>query len=706
MSGINENGAGGVSNDQVRQSAALTASLGAPWAANPNAAAQAAAWQSQYPTAGGALGLGIPADFEPALQAKVLAGEHPDGNILANGQPEMTTAFGPGETEAQFQSSLAADKELMTNWGNYLEAKNTGGFLNEVALMMSLGAITAGAGAVLAPAAGAAATVGEQAVAGAEVGAVSGVASSALTGQNIVKGALVGGALGGLGGAVKGFTPGLSTGIANETGVTPGVAKELVSTGLGAATGSLAGKITGAGAGVGALTGAIGGAVAGSGAKESLAGEIGAPAAGVATGLATSELTGLAGSTLTSPTGKSGSTSTGGTAPGMATGSMGLSPGVAPIVAGVGMAAAASGTSGTDSSFLGDLGAGLSSSLGGQSLGTTIGGMAPYLAVGAIGLEQAKAGQAQDAKASQQQQALAKPAITESNTLLGNYNAGKINPTDQATSSTEIAQGQSIVQSAQGLSTIAQAAFSQYNSGKLNAADQITLDQNTAAQKQQVRQQLASAGITDSTILAGQDQQIENNAIVTKQNMLNNYFNTGNAAYNSWLTSTAQGQATIQKGMEFASNSLQTELTNSMAEANIGIGEVNTAIQTQMTTDANYAAQVSQLMGTLATAYAKSVAGQAGTNGGGGNSNVGSAAGGGLLSAAASKAIAGGGATGNTAGVSDTATIGANDNASLPADIALETSGSTLGDPFSSGDILGGVTNPGYDDLGLDVGGP
>jgi hypothetical protein len=293
------------------------------------------------------------------------------------------------------------------------------------------------------------------------------------------------------------------------------------------------------------------------------------------------------------------------------------------------------------SSLLGDIGSGLLNTLGGSSIGSTIGGMAPYLAVGGIGMAQAAAGEKQDAKYSAQQQALGAPAIKQSNDLLANYNAGKINSTDQKVVDTGIAQGNATIKSATGLSDIAKTAFANYNSGKLNAADQLTLDNNTAAAKQQVAQQLASAGITDSTILSAQYQQIDNNAIQQKQSMLNNYFNTGSAAYNQWLQATTQGQQTIQDAQKFASTSLQNELANSMAEANIGIGEVNTAIQTQMTTDANYAAQVSQLLGTLATAYAKQVAGRA-TSGGSGGGSTGSGAAGSAASTAA-KAVSGGG---------------------------------------------------------------
>jgi trimeric autotransporter adhesin len=500
----------------------------------------------------------------------------------------------------------------------------------------------------------------------------------------------------------------------------------------------------GKGAALGAVAGGITGGLQATGAQDAINSELGSTLGNVVTKAGASELTSLVGSTLTSPTGKSATTTSsletsGSNVPAgqyeasnsgeSSTGSKGLSPGVAPLAAaGVGAVAASAApmsTTGGDpslsvgdtpdstapassgSSFLGDVGTGLTSALGGGSLGNVIGGALPYAAVAGIGMAQASAGEAQDAKYSQQQQALAQPALSESNTLLNKYNSNSLNTTDQNVVNTETKQGNQIIQSATGLSQIAQTAFAEYNSGKLNAADQTTLNQTVAAQKQQVAQQLASAGITDSTILAAQYQQIDNNAIVTKQNMLNNYFNTGSTAYNQWLTATTEGQQTIQDAQKFASSSLQTELANSMSEANIGMGEMNTAIQTQMTTDANYAAQVSTLLGTLATAYAKQVAGSkagsTGSTGANAGNQVGQALGGQGVGTTATQQITQG-TTGNTGGVSDESASLASSNASLGADVSYENSGAALGDPFNSGDILSGIDNPGYEDLGLDAG--
>lgn len=580
---------------------------------------------------------------------------------------------------------------------------------------VSLGLSLVGVGAMGAPLAAAAGATGAGAtIAG---GAISGGVGAGLQGQNIGKGAV----LGAVSGAIGNYAKPAAGAVDAATGIGSTASSAVVKGAIGAGMAGLSGGNVIAGAASG-----VGGSLATSGASELGASPGVSSAIGkVAGGVVGSELTSKPGSTLTSPTGHSATTTSsseetmGSNAPpsqfeasntgGKATGSMGLSPGVAPIVLGAGMAAASStggdpnlavGNSpeasapGSSSSFIGDVGTGVLNSLGGGNLGQTIGGMAPYLAVGAIGMEQAKAGEAQDAKYSAQQQALAQPAIKQSNDMLAQYNAGKLNSTDQKVVDTGVSQGASIIKSASGLSDIAKTAFSNYNSGKLNAADQITLDNQTAAAKQQVAQQLASAGITDSTILAAQNQSIDNQAIQTKQSMLNNYFNTGSAAYNQWLQATTQGQQTIQDAQKFASTSLQNELANSMAEANIGIGEVNTAIQTQMTTDANYAAQVSQLLGTLATAYAKQVAGRATSAGGGGASGnpIAGAAG------SAAKGAASGGSGGNdpfagTSLANNTAARGAynQNNAPTNDEIGSITGGATSTNSFDIGDYGNGV---------------
>lgn len=448
---------------------------------------------------------------------------------------------------------------------------------------------------------------------------VAGAAGAALTdvvtGKPVTLGSVAGGALG------AGLTAGTSSYLANS-GLS--AAEATAAGGLaGAGIGAVKGELTGGNVELDAAIGGISGATQASGVTNQVKGYLSSEgasptvaglAAGAAVGAGEAGAGALAANALTSSPGGSSVSVPANLA-------VNTNPGATAQPA--------------DTGFLGGLESGLGNSLGTSStgslsnlLGNLTGNLAPYAAVGAIGEAEASKGQSQDAAYSQQLQGLAQPSLGESNQLLQNYQSGVINPTDQAVVNTMTQQGQSTINSASGLSSIAQAAFQSYQNSQLEPAQQTQLDQQTAAQKQQVAQQLASAGITDSTILAAQYQNIDNNALITKQTLLNQNFQTGTAAYDQWLQATTEGQQTIQQGMEFASTSLNTELTNSMSEANIGIGEMNTAITTQMQTDQEYANQVSTLMGTLASAYAKQVAGQKSGAASSANNLLGSLAGG------------------------------------------------------------------------------
>jgi hypothetical protein len=540
-----------------------------------------------------------------------------NGADLTNGADAQTNESTAGDNTAPDVERFAGSRPETSFLGKYGEdiallvaAVVAPELIGVIAPEIAAGAVAAGVGADTA------ATVGTVA-AGAVVGAGESAAIAGGYGQNLGKAAelgAVGGAVGGaeIGGSSSAVSQAESA-FGEETGAGTLASDVAVQGGLGAAAGAAKGEISGTGAlkgaEVGLAVGGIGGAVQASG----ITNTIGKTATGVGTKLATT----AAADALTSD--KSGSSS-----PGSSNGSStGLSAGVAPLAAG---AALADSTAAAPTTFSDGLGQGLDSSFGLNSAGTVLGNLgtltgqvAPYAAVAAVGEAQAKAGQAEDAKFSQQQQALAQPSISESNQLLNQYNTGTLTPAQQQVVTSGEQQGQSLIDSAASLSTIAQTAFSNYNSGTLKPADQTALDQQTAAQKQQVAQQLASAGITDSTILAAQNQQIDNNAQIQKQNILNGYFSTGNQAYDTWLQSTTQGQQTIQAAQMYASTSLQTTLQNSMQEAGIGIGEMNTAITTQMQTDQKYADQVSTLLGNLAQAYSKQYA-----SGGTGKSSAGS----------------------------------------------------------------------------------
>lgn len=346
------------------------------------------------------------------------------------------------------------------------------------------------------------------------------------------------------------------------------------------------------------------------------------------------------------------------------------------------------------------------------SLGTTLGNLAPSLLAGGIGLSQAKGAQNQSAAFAAQLTALGGPYTAAGQQLLKQWQSQQITPAQQNVVSTLNAQGTALESSAAPLSAIAQAAYQNYQSGTLPAADEQRLKDQVASQKQQLRQQLASAGITDSTILAGQDQQIENQAQLTRQQLLDARFATGNVAYDQWLTSTTQGQALQAEAAKFAATSLDTMLTQSLNLGAEGMAPITQAIQLQIQSDAALSAQVNQLMGNLASAYAYQTTGgkPPGAAPGGGAGAPGSAGGAagavGAVANLANKAFGGGGAPaggggGYTSGLGTGATAPTNAfdpnffNPSLQQPI-YDAYGNPVTDTPAASDPFSALNDPGY----------
>jgi hypothetical protein len=253
---------------------------------------------------------------------------------------------------------------------------------------------------------------------------------------------------------------------------------------------------------------------------------------------------------------------------------------------------------------------GLLSSLGSLiPSASTLAGLAPTAAVGAIGLSQAKSAQQQNQALAAKLAALGGPYTAAGQQLLAQWQSGQITPAQQNVVGTLNKQGQTLMDSAAPLSAIAQTAYQNYQSGTLPPADEQRLNDQVAAQKQQVAQQLASAGITDSTILAGQNAQIDNQAKITRQQLLDARFATGNVAYDQWLSATTQGQALQAEASKFAASSLDNMLTQSLNLSAEGMQPIEQSIQLEIQSNATLSAQVNQLMGNLAAAYAYQVTG-------------------------------------------------------------------------------------------------
>jgi hypothetical protein len=414
------------------------------------------------------------------------------------------------------------------------------------------------------------------------------------------------------------------------------------------------------------------------------------------------------------------------------------------------------------------------------NVGQTALGLAPSLIAGGIGLSQAKGAQKQNDAMAAQLSALGGPytaagqallkqfqsgqirpdqanvanlAATQGQNLidsaapeagiakteLGAYQAGKIRPDQQATVDLMKASGNTLIGSAAGLSNIAQQAYQDYQAGKLPPADEARLAQQAQAQKQELRQRLSTQGITDSSILAGYDSQIDTQTTMNRQQLLDarlasgnqayeewknatttgqalqiqgaqfantsldQRFQTGNQAYDQWLATTTQGQTLQREGAQFASQSLDTMLSESLGLGQAGMQPIEEAILLRMKSDSAMADQVANLLGNLTSAY---TVGKTGGKPGSGAPGTAAAALGTASSAlgVAGKAVGGGGApsTGYTSGLGTGAQAPSNAmdpnyfNAGLQQPI-YDSSGlnPVTSDPGST-DPLAALNDPGY----------
>ena len=255
--------------------------------------------------------------------------------------------------------------------------------------------------------------------------------------------------------------------------------------------------------------------------------------------------------------------------------------------------APSTGSSSDSSSLLGDLGSGLTS-----FLSSPLGNLAEFGTLAGLGLSQASSAQSQAANAAGQLTSVGAPY-----TAAGANALGQINTTAPASTAQQ-------TQAAGTLGDIANTAFTNYNSGTLSPADQAALTAQTTAQKQQVAQQLANSGGTDTSALDTADQQIDTNAMINKQNLLNAQFQTGQSALTQ-VQSTYTGL-----------------LNNALAESSFGLGALGEGLNLQITQDSQITQSLNNLFGQIAQGFGTAVGGTSGSKTAGGTTgSVGSSLG-------------------------------------------------------------------------------
>lgn len=293
---------------------------------------------------------------------------------------------------------------------------------------------------------------------------------------------------------------------------------------------------------------------------------------------------------------------------------------------------AASGTAATSGSsssggVLGDLGSIFSDLFGGGSGGGSTLGI--DLAMAMYALNQAKQQQSDNQAQANTLKDAGQPYIDAGNKSLGNYQSGTINPAQQGVADQATQAGNQLLNLPQNalLSDIASKYLGSVDNQTLLPGDQAKLDQSTQAAKQQLIQQFANSGMTDSSVLTQQMAQIDQNALIQKQNMINSYYSTGDNAYNQFVTTTQQGQQLLLYAKQYVAQSVEQQLQDALQLTTEGLGPLEQGIQLQIQSDTQLAQSVGQLMAGLAQAYSMSLW-KSGTSGGTG---AGSGGVGGLL---------------------------------------------------------------------------
>ena len=280
-------------------------------------------------------------------------------------------------------------------------------------------------------------------------------------------------------------------------------------------------------------------------------------------------------------------------------------PGLAANLGGTTDTTGATGTTGTGTSSLTSL---LSTLFGSPAAGG-IAGLGTYGALAGYGISQAQSAQDYATQEANKLTSLGTPFVNEANSLLAQYNAGTLNPSSQAVVDNAMSGGATLISGAAPLSTIANNAFTMYQNGSLPSWQQTQLDQQVAAEKQAVAQRMQSAGITDSSVLQAQYQQIDDQAAITKGQLNAQNFATGNQAYDTWLTSTQAGQQLQQQGLQFAAQAVNQLFTNAIGSQTIGGQPIEQAIQLELQSNTQISQSLMQFMGALASAYAYQAAG-------------------------------------------------------------------------------------------------
>ena len=254
-------------------------------------------------------------------------------------------------------------------------------------------------------------------------------------------------------------------------------------------------------------------------------------------------------------------------------------------------------SSNTDLSFLNNIGGFLSNNAGNiASIGS-----AAYLAKQQQDANSKLAGQLRDQST---------PILKSGQDQLANYQ----NLTDLQKKALEsgVSTGSTLTGLADPLLGIGKDAFSQYTGGQLPAWQQAEIDQKVAQAKALARQSLGAN--VDSSTLSQVDSQIDQQAEISKGQLMEQNLASGEKAYDQGAGYTLQGGAYAKAAYDKASADITSNLHNALDTITVGLGPLSDSIKYEIAGNTALQKSMQDLYGALA---------KAGTTAGGGTSGGG-----------------------------------------------------------------------------------
>ena len=194
----------------------------------------------------------------------------------------------------------------------------------------------------------------------------------------------------------------------------------------------------------------------------------------------------------------------------------------------------------------------------------------------------------------------ANPFISAGQTALKDYQ--NLTPLEQQQLNASVTGGTTQVQGAQPLIGLGEQQLNIAGSGNLPPAQEAQLQQQIQAAKAQLAQQYSP----DSTTYQELSAKIDQNAMLTRQQMLAGYQTSGQTTYGLGEAQQTAGQTEIAKAYSDAQTEIDQNLKNALAMATTGLGPLSDAVMLGLQNNTQMQSTMSDLFKSIASASAGS----------------------------------------------------------------------------------------------------